>query len=398
MESTWGRIAADGTVFVRTADGERPIGSWQAGSAEEGLAFYTRRYDDLAAEVSLLESRAASPASDVKAVDESARRLRAGLADVAAIGDLVALDQRLDGVFASLDARRAEQAAARARAAAAAADAKRALVEQAQQLSASEDWRRTGDRYRALVEEWKGIRGVDRRTDTELWEQFASARRSFERRRRAHFAEVEQQRAAATERKEELIREAEKLADSSDWAATAKRFRELMTSWKAAGRASREAEDALWQRFKAAQDAFFTRRSEAFAARDATLRANLEAKEGLLREAESLDVVADPEGARNRLRSIHDRWDKVGHVPRERMTSLEARLGAVERRLRDASAAARQVEIPESPLVIRLRESVTKLEARLQRAQTAGDDALVDETVAALATQREWLSQAEASS
>lgn len=397
MESTWGRIAADGTVFVRTPDGERPIGSWQAGSEAEGLAFYTRRYDDLAAEVSLLESRAASPASDIKAVGESALRLRSGLSEAAAIGDLAALDQRLAGVLATLDGRRAERAEARARAAAAAADAKRSLVERAQQLSTSDDWRRTGDRYRALVEEWKAIRGVDRRTDTELWEQFAAARRSFDIRRRAHFAEVEQQRSAVAERKEALVREAERLAESDDWVETAKQFRDLMTKWKAAGRAARAADDALWQRFKAAQDAFFARRSEAFAARDASLRANLEAKEGLLREAESLDVAADPDGARRRLRSIHDRWEKVGHVPRERRASLDDRLGTVERRLREAVSAARQVSVPEPPLVIRLRESVTKLEARLARAESAGDQALASETAATLAAQREWLSQAERS-
>ena len=49
--SAWGRIDDDGTVFVKTADGEREIGSWQAGDAEAGLQFYIRRYEDLATEV-----------------------------------------------------------------------------------------------------------------------------------------------------------------------------------------------------------------------------------------------------------------------------------------------------------------------------------------------------------
>ena len=48
MDSQWGRIDADGTVYVKTADGEREIGSWQAGDAAAGLAFYERRYADLA--------------------------------------------------------------------------------------------------------------------------------------------------------------------------------------------------------------------------------------------------------------------------------------------------------------------------------------------------------------
>jgi hypothetical protein len=153
----------------------------------------------------------------------------------------------------------------------------------------------------------------------------------------------------------------------------------------------------LWQRFKTAQDAFFTRRSEQFAKRDAELTANLEAKQALIAEAQGLDAAADPEGARKRLRTIHDRWEKIGHVPRDAKDKLEKQLGDAERKIRDATAANRKVEVPESPLVIRLRESVGKLEARLERAKAAGDEKLAAETEESLSTQREWLTQAEQS-
>ena len=393
----WGRIAEDGTVYVRTADGERAVGSWQAGSAEEGLAFYARKYDDLGAEVGILEARVAAPTADVKAIGAAVRKLRAMLPEAAVVGDLDALDARLAAVLARLDARLAERAEERAKAAAAAADAKRALVEEAERLATSTDWRPAGDRYRAIVEEWKKIRGVDRKTDSELWERLATARKEFDRRRRTHFAEQDKQREHAAERKEQLVGEAEKLADSTEWASTAKRFRDLMTEWKAAGRAGREADDALWARFKTAQDAFFARRSESLSARDAELKTNLEAKQALLAEAEALDPNRDLEGARKRLRSVHDRWERVGHVPREAMGRLEERLGAVERRIRDAGTAERRVSVSESPLVIRLRESVAKLESRLARAQASGDTKLAAETEQSLATQREWLAQAERS-
>jgi hypothetical protein len=398
MESSaWGRIADDGTAYVRTADGERVIGSWQAGSVEEGLAFYTRRYDDLAAEVRLLAKRASSPATDIRAIRAAVTKLQAAVASAAAIGDLAGLEEQLAGVLAILGERQVAHSEERAKAAAAAADVKRALVAEAERLAAGEDWRAGSERFRVIVEEWKAVRGVDRRTDSRLWEEFAAARRSFDARRRAHFAAREQERAATAQRKESLIRDAEKLADSTDWAATARAYRDLMTAWKAAGRASRQDDDALWARFKAAQDAFFTRRSEALHERDTELETNLAAKQALLAEAEGLDASADPDGARKRLRSIHDRWEKVGHVPREQRAALEDRLGEIERRIRDAASSSRQVTIPESPLIIRLRESVTKLEARLVRARSAGDDALVAETETALGTQREWLAQAESS-
>src|SRR3954454_15673910 len=127
----WGRIADDGTVYVRTADGERAIGSWQAGTPEEGIAYYTRRYDDLAAEIGILEARIESPTADPKAVAAGARKLRESLATASVLGDLVALDSRLAAVLERTEVRLSEAAEQRAAAAEAAADRKRALVAEA---------------------------------------------------------------------------------------------------------------------------------------------------------------------------------------------------------------------------------------------------------------------------
>ena len=392
----WGRIADDGTVFVRSADGERAIGSWQAGTAEEGLAYYRRRYDDLAAEVSVLEGRVGAPTADPRTVAAAARKLRESLPTATVIGDLADLDKRLDGVLQRVEARVAEVAEQRAQAAAAAVESKKALVAEAERLRQSTDWRATGDRFRAIVEEWKTIR-IDRKTDSQLWEQLATARREFDHRRRAHFADLDRQREESAEHKQRLVLEAEKLTGSTEWGPTARRYKELMTQWKAAGRAGREVEDELWTRFKVAQDTFFGARSEAFKARDDELAGNLEAKQALLAEAETIDPTTDLEGARKRLRSIHDKWEKIGHVPREAMGDLERRLGTVEDRVREAGTSRRPVTVTESPLVIRLRESVGKLESRLARAQASGDQRLVEETEESLTTQREWLAQAERS-
>ena len=53
----WGRVDADGTVYVRTAEGERIVGSWQAGSPDEALTFFRRKFEALNTEVTLLEQR-----------------------------------------------------------------------------------------------------------------------------------------------------------------------------------------------------------------------------------------------------------------------------------------------------------------------------------------------------
>src|SRR4051794_14243637 len=147
----WGRIADDGTVFVRTADGERAIGSWQAGTAEEGVAYYRRRDDDLPAEVSVLEGRIGAPPADPRAVAAAAQKLKESLPTATVIGDLDALDKRLDGVLQRVEARAAEVAQQRAQATAAAVTAKEALVEEAERLRESSDWRGTGDPVPAVL-------------------------------------------------------------------------------------------------------------------------------------------------------------------------------------------------------------------------------------------------------
>ncbi len=332
----WGRVDTDGTVYVRTATGERVIGSWYAGTAEEGLAHYTRRYEDLATEVALLDSRLRSGAGDPKATLAHAGTLRASLDTVAVVGDLAALDGRLEDVAKAAQSKLEEAGAARAAARAAAAAAKEKLALEAEELAQSSQWKAAGDRFRAIVEEWKAIRGVDRKVDEQLWKRFATARDTFTRRRGSHFASLDEQRGVVRARKEELVAEAEALAGSTEWGPTANRLKRLMTDWKAAGRASKDAEEQLWKRFRAAQDRFFARRAEVFSERDAEQLANQRTKETLIAEAEALDL-SDLRGAQARLRDMQERYDAVGHVPRESMRPLDTRMRAAEQRVRDAA-------------------------------------------------------------
>ncbi|MEP6462562.1 MAG: DUF349 domain-containing protein [Frankiaceae bacterium] len=399
LTSEWGRIAPDGTVYVRTADGERVIGSWYAGTPEEGIAYFALRYADLATEVAILAKRLATDAAHAKAVSEAAARIRASLPEARVIGDLDELDRQLGVVAEQAQDRLAEHRAARASERAAATAAKQALVEEAERISVGNDWKTAGDRLRGIVDEWRAIKGAEKAAETDLWRRFAAARDGFTRRRSEHFAALDKQRKASVARKKELIDVAESLSDSEDWAATATRYRELLTEWKAAGRGAKDADDALWARFRAAQDAFFTRRSAMHAEKDAGLRRNREAKEALLAEAEALVPATDLPGAQRTMRDLLERWTAAGRAPREAEPALERRLEAVQDRVRDAADARWESgrSVDASPLVIRLRESIAKLEGRVARARERGDMPAAAEAEAALETQRGWLAQAQRS-
>jgi hypothetical protein len=395
--TAFGRVDADGTVYVKTAEGDRVVGSWQAGPPEEGLAHFARRFADLVTEVDLIEARLKSGAADASHSLTSIKRIRTDLAAAHVVGDIDGLAARLDTLATVAEEKAGEARAAREVARGEALARKTALVEEAEKIAAeSTGWKSAGDRLKEILDEWKTIRGVDKKTDGELWKRFAAARDGFTRRRGAHFATLDGQRKQAQVAKEELVKEAEALADSTEWGPAANRLKELMAEWKAAPRAAKEAEQRLWERFRAAQDSFFTRRSEVFSARDAEYKGNLDRKQAILAELEAIDVDADARAAQNKLRDAQAAWHDAGRVPREAQASLERRWRAAEERIRVAMDSAWRKTTPqENPLLRQMREQVAEAEQRLERARAAGDNRRIREAEQALASKRQFLSLAE---
>jgi hypothetical protein len=398
--SLWGRVDADGTVWVRTGAGERAAGSYPGAPPEEALAYYGRKYDELDGQVGLLEQRLSAAGLAPKDAETSLASLRTAVGDAHAVGDLDALQQRLTALEAQIAERRREAESARGKVREEARATKERIVADAESLTDTTEWKRSGDRLRALLDEWKAAPRLDRKSDDALWKRFSHARTAFDKRRRAHFAELDTQRASAAEVKEKLITEAESLSESTDWTPTATRFRELMTQWKAAGRARRDIEDALWARFRAAQDTFFTARSTTFAARDADLQVNLEKKEALLVEAEALLPVTDVRAARAAMRVLHEKWEDIGHVPRPVRDKVEGRLKRVDDAVRGADETEWRSSNPEAraraeATVAQLQTSIATLDAQAAAAREAGKADEAGKAEEAAAARREWLTEAE---
>ncbi len=392
----WGRIGDDGVVYVTTAAGERAIGNWQAGDDEAGLAHFGRKFDDFSTEIALLEARLASGTGDPKATKAQAVALRESVDTLPAIGDLDGAAARLEIVIGAADAAIAGASQARTAARAAAIKAKEALCVEAESLAESTQWKATGDRLKAIVEEWRTIRGIDRKTDDALWKRFAKARDTFTRHRGSHFAELDKQRSAAKEAKEALIARAEALSDATDWGETAAAYRGLMEEWKAAGRAPRDVEDALWARFRAAQEKFFSRRNKTFSDRDAEFAANAAVKEKLLAEGETIDPAKGLDAAKAKLRSIQERWEAAGKVPRERIRELDSRLRVIEDRVKSAEDRHWRRTDPEtSARVEQFRARVESYRSQAAKARAAGDDRKALDAEAQARQWEEWLRTAQ---
>jgi len=402
----FGRVGEDGTVYVREPTGERVVGQFPDVSAEDALALYVRRYLDLKTQIGLFADRLEQlGAGDLDATEA---RLEEELREPDVVGDIDALRRQLDDLAQRARQRREQLALEREEAKERALTERTAIVEKVEEIAATDparmQWRAQGQRIRSLLEEWKHAQKsgprIERHTEDKLWKRFAAARSSFDRSRRQFFAELDKKHAEAKRVKEGLIERAEKLSYSTEWGPTTIAYRELMEEWKAAGRAARKEDDALWARFRAAQDIFFQARNEQNAQIDAEYQQNLKVKEQLLTEAEGLLPVREPKKAKAALRDIQERWEAAGKVPRADLKRVEGRMRAVENAVRAADEhewerTNPRVRARAEGAAAQLEDAIAGLQEDLAKAQSSGDSAKIARAEEALAARRAWLEQVQ---
>ncbi len=404
-EQEHGRVADDGTVFVRRPDGEEvAVGQWAAGDPAEGLRFFKVRYEGLVAEAQLLLARLAEGKGSDSVAAVTAK-LRQAVESPQVVGDLAALSDLADRLTEAAAQQKEAAAAARQAAREKTLQARTALVEEAEQLATSTQWKATGERFKELQAAWTELPHADRASrdaEQELWKRLSGARGAFDKARRAHFSQLDAAHKEAVAIKQAIVAEAQALATSTEWDVTARAQRALMDRWKAAPRAGRADEDRLWASFRAAQDAFFSARAGVQAQRDGSERENLAAKEALVEQAESLLPIKDLSAARSALRSIAEKWTAIGHVPRADRDRIEGRLRKVEDAVHRFEADQwRRTDPAKRALaestVATFRASLAKLEAEAAAAQAAGNDRKAADLAGRVEQTRMLLAAAESS-
>jgi hypothetical protein len=400
-QAPWGRVDDDGTVYVREADGERAVGQYPDATPEEALAYFERKFTELAGQVALLEQRVrgGAPARDVA---KAIAHLDETVTGANAVGDLAGLSERLNRLSESVGELTEKQSAEAKAAIEQALVDREALVAEVEVLAAQDpakaQWKQVGAQLDALFARWQAAQKdgprLPKTESNELWKRFRTARTTIEGHRKAFYAELDGVHKEARARKQELVDRAEALAPRG--AAAIPDYRRLVDEWKGAGRAGKRADDALWERFKSAGDVLFAAKAEQDAIENEEFAGNLERKNELLVEAEKLLTVTDVAKAKQALLDIQRRWDAIGKVPRDAIRSVEDRLRKVESHVRkldednwnrtDPEKAARS-----EGLATQLTSAIEKLERELAEATAQGDARKVKEAEEALAARRVWL-------
>jgi len=407
--AAFGRVAEDGTVYVRTPSGDKAVGSYPGKSAEEALAYFVRKFEALASEVALTAARVTSGAMVPQDAYEAVKKLRAQVAELNGVGDLAALaasveqiEPLIEGHREAYEAKKALESAAKAARREQILVEKEKIVAEAESLALSESWKATSDRLKVLLEEWKAAPRLDKKIDGDFWKRFSASRNKFDKRRRTHFSQLEAVSEKVSTAKEAIVAEAEKLATSTDWVATARRFKVLMDQWKAAGRGKKSDDAKLWSRFKTAQDQFFTAKGADLEKREVSMAANLIKREELLPKFEALIPFTDVKAAKAALRDLMGEWSKIGITHRDKRAALDARIAVVEEAIKSAEADLWRKSDPAAKaraadVVAQLSESIANYEKAAAKSQAAGNAKKAQDSLESAAARKVWLAEAEKS-
>jgi hypothetical protein len=405
--SRYGRVANDGTVFVQTPQGERAVGSYPGKTPEEALAYFVRKFEVLAAEVALLAARIVSGAMVPEDALQSVAKLRNQIENLNGVGNLAALRASLEQIPSlieeskpAFEARKAADQAAKAEKRAAALSLKEKIVSEAESLKESTQWKATSERLKELLDQWKKAPRLDKKSDAELWKRFSSARNFFDKKRRQHFSTLTKQQSEVKSVKEKVVLEAEGLANSTDWVNTARKYKTLMDTWKAAGRGKKNDDDKLWLRFKKAQDTFFAAKNADLEKRSVSYGENLIKREEIVKEIEALLPINNLDETRRKFRDLKSKYMKSGQVERGKRNALDRRVDDVELTLKEAEqeqwrksdpgAKARAAEV-----VAQLVAAVADYESKAAKAEASGDAKKASELREAAAARSIWLAEAQ---
>lgn len=400
-QNEWGRVDETGTVFVREPEGERAVGQYPDGTPEEALAYFTRKYHELAGQVTLLEQRVknGAPAADVSKAISS---LNKSIATANAVGDLAALSARVEALGGSVTKLTEKQSEEAKLALGEAIATRTALVVEAETLAAADpakaQWKQVTAQMDDIFGRWKAHQAdgprLPKAEANELWKRFRAARSTIDTHRRAFFAELDTSHKQARADKQALVDEAEALV--SQGADAIPSYRGLLDRWKTAGRAGKKFDDALWAKFKHAGDVLYGAKSEVDAQDNVEFTANWDLKKALLDEAEPLLTATDRAQAKKTLLSIQKRWDEIGKVPRDKIKVAEERLRKIETAVRKIDEDHWNKNNPERQersdgFLGQLNEAIAKLEAELAEAQASGDAKKIAAAQDALDARKAWL-------
>lgn len=372
----FGRVDEKNSVYLKDQGTERLVGQYPDVSADEAIAFFIRKFEDLEAQVRILEQRIANGINDAKSLKATHATLKKEVSEPKGVGNYENLRARLEKLAPAIEEAAAKANELREKAVAAALEEKERIAKRAEELVSnlgSINWKKSGEEMAELFAKWQQLQKdspkIAKSVTDPIWKRFSQARAQFESGKRKYFALQDAKFKEAKKIKADLTKKAESLAEKG--AAAAAEYRKLQAEWKKAGKAGK-IEEALWEAFREAGDKIFEKKKELDEKLATSHAENLSAKQALLIEAEAIPLT-DLKAARAKLSQIQAKWSKIGHVPKDQVKNIEGRLRQIEGKLAEAEKEAWQRSDPaakarSNAFVEQLEKVISTLEKELAAA------------------------------
>ena len=212
-------------------------------------------------------------------------------------------------------------------------EAKTAFCEEAEALAQRSDVVEAFRELQKLHEQWKDYGPVEKQYRESIWERFKAATAVINRNYQAHFEGLKEQQEANLVAKTALCEKAEaiaaaEMANANEWNAATKALEEIQKEWRGIGFASKKDNQKIYDRFRAACDAFFARKKEFYAGFKESINENLARKLAICEQAEALKDSTDWKATADTLIDLQKQWKEIGAVPRQKSDALWKRFRA----------------------------------------------------------------------
>lgn len=212
-------------------------------------------------------------------------------------------------------------------------EAKEAFCAAAEKLAENENVVAAFNELQKLHEQWKDFGPVAKEYREDIWNRFKAATSVINKKYQAHFEELKQQmaenlaaKAALCEQVEEIA--AREVANSAEWNAFSKEIEDIQAKWRTIGFATKKDNQKIYDRFRAACDAFYARKREYYNGFKSALDENLQKKMDIIERAEALKSSTEWKKATEQFIALQKEWKEIGAVPRKKSEQLWKRFRA----------------------------------------------------------------------
>lgn len=208
--------------------------------------------------------------------------------------------------------------------------AKTELCEKAEALAdqhpqSIKEWNETSSQMDENLKIWKTIGPVPREHNEAIWQRFTAAMSKFHQNKNEYLGQLRSEQTENYNRKVDLCIKAENLANNTDndWRKATEQLLSLQAEWKTIGSVQKKQSEKIWQRFRAACDKFFERKTEFYNSRKDEGQENVQKRQAIIEDMKNMQFGDDNKKNLEMIQALQRQWNETGYTPNSQKAQLQ---------------------------------------------------------------------------